>query len=918
MRIIKLLFNLIIILVLASLSKSSLAYKVSTHRIITKGALGRSQNYDRFINDFNVDRTQANNEVIDGSELEDGENESDRRWFNHYYDPINVRGLYFFTPSLQGGRISKEWGYNGGSGLSGYPFSNDYSWIKAREYMYITFTGNDFNGNIVAPTQNERDNYSKLMFRSIGQVIHLVEDMVQPSHVRNDPHVSHGEFPGLPYVFHPSRLEDWAKNNDVTINNIITQLSGYSISLPSFDDYFDYLALFSNQNFYSDDTILVDLYVNCPVYLTCYTDPAYSDTNYTTDFIPFGSGMIANVQAEDGTIEKVPYLIKTGGVVTGHKLAQVGYFGQELGSTGLSQLAFQIDDIVAFENASVLIPKAVEYSSGLLNYFFRGEVGIVAIEEVITGQNITGLNLTIKNLTTNEDMSNGNVEVAYRYKPQGATVFTYGLSNMVASGSIPYQSDAAYTFTFSNPIPVSATEVQYTWVFKGTLGQEVGALVGKVATIDNTGFIFTSGGDSFDLASPGNGGNVTMEAGVVVSPIAAAASLIVPYGSTVTLSGVQEFLTIRIDGTVDATSSLTLRASTGFFLNKGGLIKVEDGIDGGALTIESTGTIAINGVINTSGKNAASGNGGNGGDVTIRTSYTEPLQVPTIITRGGDTDTSDCPNRQVNPPVLCTSYIAGNGGDIVITSAGDIIFSGAATDDSAYIHDTLPPPPPYTLGTPDKPRPDPGERLPLLITDFRKGLLTSGGIGGSGTGSGFTAGGGGTGGDGGKIYISSTGGDIIFRDIDLFTGGDIEAVEADIYLPSVGQYPFFAYTGSLGGKGTGGGGARGADGGMGGRGGDIEIAQGQLNPLPVSFTSTAILGHNGENPNYYDNLYIGKTVTAFDTSGRQLYRLKVFDDGGVDKTLGGSGGFPGGSVFAFPGWFGLRGMGGIIINLPTM
>jgi len=113
-------------------------------------------------------------------------------------------------------------------------------------------------------------------------------------------------------------------------------------------------------------------------------------------------------------------------------------------------------------------------------------------------------------------------------------------------------------------------------------------------------------------------------------------------------------------------------------------------------------------------------------------------------------------------------------------------------------------------------------------------------------------------------------------------------------------------------------GARGADGGMGGKGGDIELAQGELNPLPVNFTRTAILGHNGENPNYEAFVPIGETVTALDSSGNQLYRLKVFDDGGVDKTLGGSGGFPGGSGSTFPGWFGLRGEGGTITNLPTM
>ncbi|MEW6419945.1 MAG: hypothetical protein AB1480_17830 [Nitrospirota bacterium] len=93
---------------------------------------------------------------------------------------------------------------------------------------------------------------------------------------------------------------------------------------------------------------------------------------------------------------------------------------------------------------------------------------------------ITGLYLKVKNLTLNEEMKDGEVFVSYKYKPAGETEFTHGLSDPVASGNIPYEGEAYYNFTFPTPIPADAADVQYLWVFKGTLGQEVDAVVGKV------------------------------------------------------------------------------------------------------------------------------------------------------------------------------------------------------------------------------------------------------------------------------------------------------------------------------------------------------------------------------------------------------------------------------------------------------
>ena len=102
------------------------------------------------------------------------------------------------------------------------------------------------------------------------------------------------------------------------------------------------------------------------------------------------------------------------------------------------------------------------------------------IFEQVTDQGITGLYLKVKNLTPNEEMKDGEVWISYKYKLTGETEFTYGLSDPVASRNIQYEGEAHHNLTFPTPIPADATDVQYLWIFRGILGQEVDAVVGKV------------------------------------------------------------------------------------------------------------------------------------------------------------------------------------------------------------------------------------------------------------------------------------------------------------------------------------------------------------------------------------------------------------------------------------------------------
>lgn len=410
--------------------KGAYAYKTDTHKAISVKAAALSERYKQFLNEFSQDSEAAFELTGFGSVAED----NDPRYLKHFYDPINEVGLSRIVGHFE---AAISWGYQSPDNL--------YSWTKARNYMYQALTGT---------TRSVQDENYKNLYRALGQIIHLVEDMAQPSHVRNDPHVSHSENIFGAFAFNPSHLEDWAQFHGSEVAAIINTATGPQPTV-SFNSSFITLALLSNRNFFSDDTIFKD-----------YPQPSKDDTNDTDSIFRFGiSGEPAQVLAEDGQVYEVPYIIKTRGAFVGSKLAQVGYFGDLLFSfpDEIRYLAFRIDDVVAKENAQILIPQAISYSAGLLNYFFRGELD--AQPDGADGIKITN--------QSSEAMS-GTFELYYddkagnRKQAEGAS-WTFSLSAGTTSDRL----------IFTPPTDAEEPE-KYILAFRGTLGSELDAVVGKV------------------------------------------------------------------------------------------------------------------------------------------------------------------------------------------------------------------------------------------------------------------------------------------------------------------------------------------------------------------------------------------------------------------------------------------------------
>jgi hypothetical protein len=107
---------------------------------------------------------------------------SDQPWFVNFwckwgdYPPEDIKSNVHWATSYI------EPAPNGAKEETG----NQWDWDQSREYYYIYLTGKDYNGVLVAATQSEREFYFAQSLQSLGQVLHLIQDMAVPAHVRND------------------------------------------------------------------------------------------------------------------------------------------------------------------------------------------------------------------------------------------------------------------------------------------------------------------------------------------------------------------------------------------------------------------------------------------------------------------------------------------------------------------------------------------------------------------------------------------------------------------------------------------------------------------------------------------------------------------------------------------------------------
>ncbi|KAF0145683.1 MAG: YD repeat-containing protein [Nitrospirae bacterium] len=429
--------------------------KDGVHERISRNAWKKAIQQRDFLQDLGLTETglltgkKPVDWIAEGSRVEDNL----PRPRHHFYDPVSKKGLHD-TCGLPfiGGYPSPNWAL----GIEG---GNEWDIKDARKYEYIALAGKDSGGNIVQDAQddNGRKKYFGMMFRALGQVIHVLEDSAQPEHVRNDAHV----FPWDVSLYENYTFEN-VKELDYT---------GYIlVKLPSFYSYFDTgdgkgLSEFTNRNFVSRSTNFDDRGW-CRQKAGIYAEPTPDYAHDEDETVPLPEGGTKTF-AVHYIGNKVNDRL-TGEEIRNDYLSALSWWNFETESE-YSEKVYSLNDKCYDSMANFTIPRAVGYSAGLLNYFFRGEMDMEKDKDNPDQYNI-------KNLS-GESMS-GTVRVLYDDKSGNRKEVWSGDWGTGSSPIKPKCKKSGVTFT----APTDAEEPgKYILVLdKGKIGEEEGAVAGKV------------------------------------------------------------------------------------------------------------------------------------------------------------------------------------------------------------------------------------------------------------------------------------------------------------------------------------------------------------------------------------------------------------------------------------------------------
>ena len=460
----------------SSLQSVLSALQLTTDSLIDPADVGR---------DFN--KGTPSGWIQEGAVREDGENACDDRVRDHFYNPIDNQGysaLGFLT-----GPPSAAWGLEEDTNYGG----QDYSYKDARSYFW----------SALAPhTDDDRQRSLALTFRSLGQVIHLIQDAAQPQHTRNDSHA------GLrcPYtlgLLGPASLyEEYVEERAIT--NQLT-LSGYPNAMFSRPrDYWDTedgrgIAEFSNRNFVSEATNFsgtLDDLEPAPGFPSPTGGGARIVSDDVQALLP-GAGLSGKLKFI-GTPYDDLYL-GIGGF--NPRTSAYSILDSDLAQRGLTP-TYTLNRFTFDEAEKILIPRAVGYSAGLIDYFFRGRIEIAApdkhayaVTPYFAGQGgFSRMEMKVRNATPGEQTGIGTIQAIVRYRTEyfvdpllypgytlgGPVSYAVSAPQQVALGG-DFQT---LSFDFGeHPVPAKITDVSLVVAFRGPLigseqTEEDGILVG--------------------------------------------------------------------------------------------------------------------------------------------------------------------------------------------------------------------------------------------------------------------------------------------------------------------------------------------------------------------------------------------------------------------------------------------------------
>lgn len=470
---------------LTSSAESGWAWSVPTHELLSARAADVSvlntgalpglgfQNLDTLIAGIDFESKSKTHTVREwiqgGARFEDAGSVilGTARFNNHFHNPLRLWPQAGLNDLLQTGSSALVWAQD--------PLANpDWSWQGVRQSYAQALT---------LETKAARESQFARVFAGLGHLIHLIQDMSQPAHVRNDGHPVDGI--GI------DGIETWALHAEEEEGGRLITGFAQTPRFPSLSlgagappgggyepitEFWDTdqgstqtfgaaegltvgLAEYTNANYFSEDTIAA-------------TDTAHQFPSPSVDIAAY------SVCAHDpppGSFGLRRWYISRSPApcpdVPDHFLAQSltrNVFG--LQPHAITPALTTLDDRVMEDYARDLIPRAVGYSAKLIDYFFRGDLTV----EVIDSTHVRVVNGSA------DPMNQGTIQIFYDTKDAQNRVLngSYTISSVIAHGGAT--ADITITPPPSDPTnPASnLTPGRYGAVFLGTLGAEENAVIG--------------------------------------------------------------------------------------------------------------------------------------------------------------------------------------------------------------------------------------------------------------------------------------------------------------------------------------------------------------------------------------------------------------------------------------------------------
>lgn len=175
------------------------------------------------------------------------EEDEPARWINHFYDPVHKTGW----SGKHFGSLSPEEGYKKAARLAPKDALPSIEWVVNQEYQ--ASYGRQFGNQTWQKAINSYIKGNKQeAFVALGHVLHLVEDASVPDHTRDDSHPGIEGDPGSPYE---ETTKDYITSHQIVVADSLVKRKVNLPDFPTIQSVFDHIANYSNNNFFSEDTI---------------------------------------------------------------------------------------------------------------------------------------------------------------------------------------------------------------------------------------------------------------------------------------------------------------------------------------------------------------------------------------------------------------------------------------------------------------------------------------------------------------------------------------------------------------------------------------------------------------------------------------------------------------------------------------